>query len=215
MPKLQRVPEANVEYAYGVYLLTTKHRLIKALKKRYKPSIHGHRAWGASFLLMDYMRHRGMRKGAQAAEIGCGWAGLSVFCAREFNAKMTAVDLDPAVFPFMDVLTEINAVKVKQQKADFTKLKGTDLGQYRYILGGDVCFWDSMVKPLVRMTNRALKNGVESVILADPGRPTFYEFCDQMADQHDTRLQEWYAIEPERYEGEIVEIKLHKKKSNK
>ena len=215
MPKLQRVPEANVEYAYGVYLLTTKHRLIKALKKRYKPSIHGHRAWGASFLLMDYLRERGMRKGAKAAEIGCGWGGLSVFCAREFKSKMTGIDLDPAVFPYMDVLADLNAVEVKQRKADFTKLKGPDLGQYRYIVGGDVCFWDSLVKPLVKMTNRALKNGVESVIIADPGRPTFYEFCDMVADDHDTHLQEWYAIEPERYEGEIVEIKLRKDKKKK
>lgn len=210
MPKLERVPEANVEYAYGVYLLNTKHRLIKALKKRHKPSIHGHRAWGSSFLLMDYMRERGMRKGAKAAEIGCGWGGLSVFLAREYNAKMTGIDLDPAVFPYMEVLADLNAVKVKPRRADFTKLKGPDLGQYRHIIGGDVCFWDSLVKPLARMTKRALKNGVESVIIADPGRPTFYEFCDLMADDHHTHLQEWYAIEPERYEGEIVEIKLNK-----
>lgn len=210
MPKLQRVPEAHVEYAYGVYLLTPKHRLIKALKKRYKPSIHGHRAWGSSYLLMDYLTHRGMRKGASAAEIGCGWAGLSVFCARQFKSKMTGVDLDPAVFPFMDVLTDLNGVEVAQKTADFTKLKGRELGEFRYVLGGDVCFWDSLIKPLARMTNRALKNGVEAVIIADPGRPTFYEYCDLMAAQHDTRLQEWYAIEPERYEGEVVEVRLKK-----
>lgn len=215
MPKLERVPEANVEYAYGIYLLTTKHRLIKALKKRYKPSIHGDRAWGASFLLMDYLRERGMRKGAKAAEIGCGWGGLSVFCAREFDAKMTGIDLDPAVFPYMEVLTDLNAVKVKSKKADFTKLKGAELGQFHHIVGGDVCFWDSLVQPLARMTKRALKNGVESVIIADPGRPTFYEFCDLMAQDHDTHLQEWYAIEPERYEGEIVEIKVRKTKPKK
>ena len=215
MPKLQQVPEANVEYAYGIYLLSTKHRLIKTLRKRYKPSIHGDRAWGSSFLLMDYLSERGIKKGAKAAEIGCGWAGLSVFCARKFAASMTAMDLDPAVFPYVEVLADLNGVEIEQKQVDFTKLKGADLAPYSHIIGGDICFWDALVQPLVRMTNRALKNGVESVIIADPGRPTFYEYCDQMASKYDVGLQEWYASEPDRYEGEIVEVKLKNSKKYK
>ena len=69
MPRLERVPEAHIEYAYGIYLLEPKHRLIKALKKRYKPSIHGHKTWGSSFLLMDYLQHHGMRRGAAGMEV--------------------------------------------------------------------------------------------------------------------------------------------------
>ena len=207
MPKLQRVPEAHVDFAYGIYLLTNKHRLIKALRKRYQPSIHGHKTWGSSFLLMDYLQHNPIRRGARAAEIGCGWAGLSVFCARQFKAKMDAIDLDPAVFPYVDVLAELNDVTVNTRQADFTKLKGKELSGYQYLFGGDICFWDSLVKPLERMVNRALRSGVQRVIIADPGRPTFYEFCDLMAARHDTTLQEWYAIEPIRFEGEVIEIK--------
>ena len=207
MPRLQRVPEANVEYAYGIYLLSTKHRLIKTLRKRYQPSIHGHRTWGSSFLLMDYLTHNGIRRGAKAMEVGCGWGPASVFCAREFKAKMTAVDLDSAVFPFVDVLAELNAVNVKTRKADFTKLKKADLADQQYLIGSDICFWDSLVKPLARLVNRALAAGVKRVIITDPGRPTFYEFCDMMAQKHDARLQEWYAIEPERFEGEVIDIR--------
>ena len=212
MPKLQQVPEAHVEYAYGIYLLTPKHRLMRTLRRRYQPVIHGHRAWGSSYLLMDYLTHRGMRRGARAAEIGCGWGGLSIFCARKFNAKMTGIDLDPAVFPFMDVLADLNGVEVAQNPINLNALKGRDLGEFKYIFGSDVCFWDSLIDPLARMTGRALNNGVERVIIADPGRPTFYEYCDLMATRHNATLQEWYAIEPDRFEGEIVEIK---KKSRK
>ena len=212
MPKIQRVPEANVEYAYGIYLLTPKHRVIKTLKKRYQPSIHGHKTWGSSYLVMDYLRENGLRKGSTAMEIGCGWAPLSVYVAREFKAKVTALDLDREVFPFVDVLAELNAVAVTHRRADFTKLKGKDLGGYRYLLGADICFWDSLVEPLARMVNRAIKNGTERVVIADPGRPTFYEFCDRMAKHHDTRLAEWYAIEPEHYEGEVIDIRPRKKK---
>lgn len=210
MPKIQKVPEAHVEYAYGIYLLDTKHRLIKALKKRYQPSIHGHRAWGSSFLVMDYLSHNGIRKGAKAMEIGCGWGGISVYCARTFNAKMIAVDLDSAVFPYVEVLADLNGVAVTPKQADLSKLKSADLAGYPYIFGSDVCFWDSLVKPLARMVNKAIKQGAKRIIIADPGRPTFYEFCDLMSKKHDTTLQEWYAIEPERYEGEILEIRPKK-----
>ena len=211
MPKIQRVPEANVEYAYGIYMLTPKHRVIKTLKKRYQPSIHGHKTWGSSFLVMDYLRENGLRKGATALEVGCGWAPLSVHLAHEYKARVTALDLDREVFPFVDVLAELNAVELETRRGDFTKLKGKDLGQYRYIVGGDICFWDSLVEPLARMVNRAIKNGTQRIIIADPGRPTFYEFCDLVSQRHETRLAEWYAIEPEHYEGEIVEIRPRKK----
>ncbi len=207
MPRLERVPEAHIEYAYGIYLLEPKHRLIKALKKRYKPSIHGHKTWGSSFLLMDYLQHHGMRRGAAGMEVGCGWGGVSVYCAHHFKAKMTAVDLDAAVFPYVDVLAELNDVRIAHKQADFTKLKQPDLEGQRYLFGSDICFWDSLVKPLARLVNRSFKAGVERVVITDPGRPTFYEFCELMSNKHDARLQEWYAIEPDRFEGEVVDIR--------
>lgn len=210
MPKLLRVPEAHVDYAYGIYLLGTKHRLIKAIKTRYQPTIHGHKTWGSGFLLMDYLTHNGLRRGVKALEVGCGWGGVSVFCASKFGSKMTAVDLDPAVFPYVGVLAELNEVKITPRKADFTRLKGSELGGFQYLLGSDICFWDSLVKPLARMVTRALDNGASRVIISDPGRPTFYEFCDLMAQRHSASLQAWYAIEPERFEGEIIEIKSKK-----
>ena len=210
MPRLERVPEAHIEYAYGIYLLDNKHRLIKTLRKRYQPSIHGHKSWGSSFLMMDYLTHHGIRRGAKAMEVGCGWGGISVFCAHHFKAKMTAVDLDPAVFPFVDVLAELNAVEVQTQQADLTKIKVADIGEHRYLLGSDICFWDSLVKPLARLIDRSFKAGVDRVVITDPGRPTFYELCDLMAQKHDAKLQEWYAIEPERFEGEVLDIRPKK-----
>ncbi len=207
MPKLERVPEAHVEYIYGIYMLTSKHRLIRALRKRYQPSIHGHKTWGAGYLLMDYLTHHPVKRGARIMEIGCGWGQVSVFCAHQFRAKVTGVDLDPVVFPYVDVLAELNEVKIAHKKADFTKMKGRVLGKQKVIVGSDVCFWDSLVKPLARMVNRAINNGTERIIITDPGRPTFYEFCDLVAKKNDTNLQEWYSIEPNRFEGEVVEIR--------
>jgi predicted nicotinamide N-methyase len=207
MPKLERVPEPDIDYVYGIFLLNSKHKLIRALKKRYQPMVHGHRTWGSSFLIMDYLIHTGLAKNTKAMELGCGWGALSVFCAERFQAKVTAVDLDPAVFPYVDVFAEINDVKVKTEQADFCKLKADELGRYGLIVGSDICFWDSLVTPLVRLVNRAMKAGTKRIVIADPGRPTFYEFCDRVAQTHAVQLQEWYAIEPDRFEGEVVEIR--------
>jgi hypothetical protein len=64
-----------------------------------------------------------------------------------------------------------------------------------------------MVKPLSQFINRALKSGVERVVITDPGRPTFYELCDIVRKKHKVELQEWYATEPSYTSGEVVEIR--------
>jgi len=41
-------------------------------------------------------------EGDRILEIGCGWGPASVFCAKKLNARVTGVDMDKEVFPFMD-----------------------------------------------------------------------------------------------------------------
>ncbi len=206
MPKLERMPEDHIYQAYGIYLLRSQHRLIRRLKKRYRPSVHGHKTWNASFLLMDYLHHKPIAKGTKVLEIGCGWGPASVYCARRFKAKVTGLDIDRDVFPFLDVLAELNGVKVKRLVSKFENLKSKQLADYHTIVGSDVCFWDSMVKPLYQLINRAMKAGTQRFIITDPGRPTFYELADMCSKKFKVKLVEWYAVEPERFEGEVVEI---------
>ena len=206
MPKLERMPEDYIYQAYGIYLLRSQHRLIRRLKKRYQPSVHGHKTWNASFLLMDYLDHKPIAKGTKVLEIGCGWGPASVYCASRFKAKVTGLDIDREVFPFLDVLAELNGVKVKRLVSKFENLKTKQLAGFHTIVGSDVCFWDSMVKPLYQLVNRAMKAGTQRFIITDPGRPTFYELADMCSKKFKVKLSEWYAVEPERFEGEIVEI---------
>ena len=77
--------------------------------------------------------------------------------------------------PFVDVFAEINSVSLAKKCADFSRLAGPFLGQHPLIIGGDICFWDNLVKPLKLLINRAIKNGTKRVVLTDPGRPPFYE----------------------------------------
>lgn len=207
MPKLERLPEPNIYQAYGIYLLQSKHRLIRRLKKAYQPSVHGHKTWNASFLLMDYLQHEPLTKGSRVLEIGCGWGPGAVFCASRFKARVTALDVDKEVFPFLDVLAALNNVEIAPLTLRFEKLTDEDLAEFDVIVASDICFWNKMVKPLNRLVSRALAAGVKRVIITDPGRPTFYEFCDQVRKAHRVDLQEWYATEPEYFAGEVVEIR--------
>lgn len=193
--------------AYGIYLLQANHRLIRRLKKAYQPSVHGHKTWNASFLLMDYLQHEPLAARSRVLEIGCGWGPGAVFCASRFKARVTALDVDKEVFPFLDVLAALNGVSVAPMTKRFERLTDEELGQFDVIIASDVCFWDKMVKPLHRLVTRALAAGVKRVIVTDPGRPTFYEFCDLVRRQHRVELQEWYATEPEYFTGEVVEIR--------
>ncbi len=206
MPKLERLPEDHVYQAYGIYLLESKHRLIRRLKKAYQPSVHGHKAWNASFLLMDYLHHEPLARRARVLEVGCGWGPGAVYCAKRFNARVTGLDIDRDVFPFLDVLAALNDVQVEPLVSRFEKLTVKDFGQFDVIVGSDICFWDKMIKPLGRLVDRALEGGAKRVIITDPGRPPFYEFCDAARKRHNVELNEWYAAEPEYFAGEVVEI---------
>ena len=94
MPKLERLPEPFIQHAYGIYLLQSQHRLVRSLKRLYEPSVHGHKAWQSSFVLMDYLLHKPFRRGSRVMEIGCGWGPASIFCAKQLNARATGVDID-------------------------------------------------------------------------------------------------------------------------
>ncbi len=141
MPKLERLPEPNIYQAYGIYLLESKHRLIRRLKKAYQPSVHGHKTWSSSFLLMDYLQHNPMAKKSCVMEIGSGWGPGSVFCAKRFKAKVTAVDIDREVYPFLDVLAELNGVKIEPLVSRFEKLTNKQLAKQALLGGSDHRFW--------------------------------------------------------------------------
>ena len=207
MPALERMPEEHIYQAYGIYLLTSQHRLIRRLKRAYEPSIHGNKAWKSSFLLMDYLLHHPPRLRAKAMELGCGWGPGAVFCARRFKAQMTGLDMDKNVFPYLEVLAALNDVEVTAEEANFNNLSAERLGREYMLIGSDICFWDSMVKPLFEIVERAMTGGVKRVVLADPGRPTFYELADLCAKREwRTELTEWYATEPSRTTGEVLEV---------
>ena len=207
MPELTRMPEANVYQAYGIYLLRRQHRLIRRLLRVYEPTVHGHKLWRASFLLMDYLQSNPPAKRSKIMEIGCGWGSASVFCAQRFGADVTGVDADRDIFPFLDVIAALNSVKIRPHRTHYEKLTARYLGDHELIIGSDICFWDNLIKPLRNLIARALRGGTKRIVIADPGRRTFYELADLCAKRWDVTLKEWYAVEPGRTSGEVLEVR--------
>jgi predicted nicotinamide N-methyase len=207
MPRVERFPEPHVYQAYGIYLLQSQHRLMRSLKRAFEPSVHGHKTWQSSFVLMDYLLAHPIRRGTRVMEIGCGWGPASIFCAKRFGARVTAVDMDRDVFPYLEVLAALNDVEVATLQSRFEDLGASRLAGQRVLLGSDICFWNKLVRPLFNLVQRAFRSGVRRVVITDPGRPTFYELADLCANRFETELSEWFAVEPNRVSGEVLEIR--------
>ena len=209
MPKLEQMPEDHIYKAYGLYLLQSQHRFVKRLKRAHAPSLHGDRTWQSSFILMDYLQHHPPQMRARVMEIGCGWGSAGVYCAKTFDARVTSVDADQHVFPYLKLLEVLNDVEVESLHKRFENLTTRRLAQENLVVGADVCYWDRMVKPMLNLVARAIRGGAARVVIVDPGRPPFYELVDHCAKRKGlrTELTEWYAVEPRRFHGEVLEVR--------
>ncbi|GIR41395.1 MAG: hypothetical protein CM15mP51_21750 [Porticoccaceae bacterium] len=47
------------------------------------------------------------------------------------------------------------------------------------IVGSDICFWDEMTLPVLKFIKRSLKTHVKRIVIADPGRPPFWNLVDE------------------------------------
>ena len=206
MPRLEVFEQDHLQMAYGIYMLTAKSPVVRKLKRIAQPNIHGHKTWSSSFLIMDYLQDNKLKKNTRLLELGCGWGPASVYCASQQKAKVTGLDLDENVFPYLEVMAAPNDCKVKPLQASFSDMKGKDLAEFDVVIGADICFWDALVDDLFKLFKRAKRAGVKKIILADPGRSTFDELCEkcEKAWPGSYTHEFWYALEPKRFEGRLL-----------
>lgn len=72
---------------------------------------------------------------------------------------------------------------IKTRKARFEKLKKADFEGIETVVGADICFWDKLAPVLFKMMRRAIKAGVQKIIIADPGRDPFYQLVEMCDDE--------------------------------
>lgn len=192
--------------AFGLRILKNSHPEIRNIRKNSdEPSIHGNKFWKSTFLLMDYLTEFPPKKHAKILEIGCGWGLASIFCAKAFSAKVTSLDADDAVFPYLKHHARINHVKLKTWQCRYENVRKQDLRDFDLVIGADICFWDSMVKPLYNLTRRAVGEGVR-VVMTDPGRPTFREMSERAVDKLDATYDNWMTAHPHKASGLVLDV---------
>jgi predicted nicotinamide N-methyase len=207
LPAFTAAPSAHIFQAYGIHLLTPKHPLVRQLKRNFKPSIHGHKTWLSSFLLMDYLLHqRPLQAAERVLELGCGWGPAAIFCASK-GAEVTGIDSDSQVFPYLDVQSTLNGVEVLTRESRFEDLRQAGLAPYSLLVGSDICFWDELGDIHYKLIKRALKAGVRDIIYTDPGRSPFMALAARCEARLNATCQPWYSTEPERFEGYVLHIR--------
>jgi predicted nicotinamide N-methyase len=85
-------------------------------------------------------------------------------------------------------------------------LTAQDLRGFDVLVGADICFWDNLALALKRLINRALKAGVQMVLIADPGRQPFNDLGDYYSKTKGAEILDWKIRRPRNTEGRILKI---------
>ena len=196
--------------AYGVKILNANHKEIRRLKREgHVAELHGNKFWNSSFLIMNYLKKKPLKQKVRILEIGCGWGLLGIYCAKEFDARVTGIDADENVLPYLQAHAEINKVEIVGEKVSFQQLTVERLKNYDIILGADICFWDEMTGMLFNLINRAKKAGVETVMISDPCRSPFTALTERCKKKYDkVEVVAKHLSRPVKASGEILIIDL-------
>ncbi len=199
--------EKNTRTAFGVKILTSQHKDIRRIKREEEsPSIHGNKFWGSSYLIMNYLEENPPEKGCKVLELGCGWGLAGIHCAKHFDAEVTAIDADAAVFPYLQLHAEHNSVEITTQQKYFEKITSKQLAQYDLIIAADVCFWDELADTVYELIQRACKAGAGKILVADPERPPFFSMAERCMDEFYGELEHRQVDEPRRATGALLVI---------
>ena len=198
--------EKNEILNYGLRVFRSRHREIRKLKRLHSPSVHGFRVWSSSWLLLDFLARRGLPHGIRVIDVGCGWGVAGIYCAKRYGARVTAVDIDSEVFPYLRLHADINKVNIITLKKGIDELKGKHLKDVDVVIGADICFWDTMVDPIKGFISRALITGVRLVLIADPGRSPFEELGEYFVEDGKGLAMDWSVRIPHPIHGRILKI---------
>ncbi|NQX90183.1 MAG: methyltransferase [Halioglobus sp.] len=181
--------------------------MIRQVKRRgADPTIHGNKTWKSSRLIIDYLHKHPPEHNKKVLDVGCGWGITGIWCAKAMGSKVTSMDADADVFPYLQATALLNGVETKQLVARFEDLTTKQLSKYDLLIGADICFWDELVKPVSNMVKRAVKAGVKKIIIADPQREPFFEVAARCEKRHYAELIEWEVHSSLSAEGALLII---------
>ena len=166
--------------AFGLKILNAKHHAVRKLKAQgHQAEIHGNKFWNSSFLIMDHLKRHPPKQGLRVLDIGCGWGLLGLYCAKQFNARVTGIDADKNVGPYLQLHATTNRLAMSFETRSFDQLTKAYLANFDLIVGADICFWDELAHTVFKLIKRAHTAGVGQIIIADPCRTPFEVLVDK------------------------------------
>lgn len=197
----------HVREAFGVQILTSQHKDIRRLKRSApEASIHGNKFWGSSYLLMDYLQNSPPSPGCKILELGCGWGLAGIHCAKQYQAEVTSLDADDAVFPYLQLHAQHNQVTINTRKLRFEQLTQKQLSEFDIIIGADICFWDELADTVFNLVRRAIKADVGRILIADPERAPFFDLASRCIEHFCAELEDCSVDHPRRASGCILVV---------
>ena len=191
----------------GISALRSTHPEVRKLKRQQSGhSAHGNKIWRSSFVLMDYLTTYPPTASSKILDVGCGLGLTGIFLAKQYNADVTAIDIDPSVEPFLQLQASVNKCDIAFQARSFETLTQADLWTYDSIIAADICFWDEMVQPLIDFIHLATESGIKNITIADPGRPPFWELSEYCTQSLDAEIVTRRIYQPWKTEKFILSI---------
>ncbi len=189
----------------GVTIPTSSHPVIRQVRRQGAyPSIHGNKLWKSSRLLIDYLDKNRPTYCHNVIDVGCGWGVSGIWCAKTFGSRVTSVDADPDVFPFLEATASLNGVTTTPLVSRFEKLSTRELSRFDMLIAADICFWEELVDPVFNMINRAVKAGVKHIVIADPERAPFFEMARRCEARYCAETLEWHTRGPIQARGALL-----------
>ena len=203
-----QVTEPHIIHHLGLKILKSSHPDVRKIKRQQQGhSAHGNKVWRSSFALIDYFETYPLKQQTKVLEIGCGWGLSSLYLTKYQQVDVTAIDIDESVKPYFELQNRINKCHIKFQQRNFESLKPDELRSYHSIIGSDICFWDEMTESLFNLVDRSLRSGVHEILIADPGRPPFWELTEKCAEIFDSEVITRRIYKPWKSEKYILVIK--------
>jgi len=192
---------------YGLAVLKNSHPAIRKIKRDSEvTALHGNKFWQSSTILIDYLRVEPPQKHWRILEIGCGWGISGIYLAKHYQAQVTALDADDAVFPYLNLHAELNAVEITTLKCRYEKVTQEMLSEFDMVIGSDICFWDEMTDVLFNLVQLCYKAGVKRVVMTDPGREPFSLMADRCVETFAARYEGWSVPHPYNTDGMVLDI---------
>ena len=180
----------TIKEVHDLKYCTGHHPILKAhYKSGKRPTEFGNKVWATSLILIEYLKKKPFDlNGLRVLEIGCGWGLIGVYLSKFHSCKVTCSDLDEFVLPIAQFHAELNNTFVEVKKASFNELSLTFLKKFDLIIGAEVCYSEEVSKDITALIKRSHQATVDRFLMADPGRPNFFECYDSSFNDWNSEL---------------------------